>query len=647
MNRTALSFLATTLAFFACAAPECPSFDDDGVQLRFEVPRSEKDFFSHPWPSNARRRDDGTLQLAAWPNPTESSTLEEYLSIFGEHSFGYGLNSATYFIASDALDESSLSIPELETMSHASVMYLVDIDQHSPEYGRFRPLRFKYYSQASTYLPANAVAALAPFGFTLRSNTTYAVVATNALKANDGRGLATSENFHHAIRKECQSSAAPKLFEMLAPLRAYFDAQDVDRSAVVAATVFTTQDVLGEMQRISESVDAQPMLQLRNLHIVDEREDVVMSSATVQMPSFQSGTVPYQSHGDGGGINWQPDGSVAVHHYETTRMSFILPLRGEMPESGWPVVLMSHGTGASHTTAFARTIASTLAGRGMAVVSYDPTLHGPRDPTGSDERLTFFNLFNVLAARDNVRQGAVDCLMISRLLRSGLQLPAGATRRAYSARFDGERMAFLGHSQGGLAGSPCMAVEPNMKAAVFSGTSGVLNITLQERKAPVDFEALLRSLLALPADEAIDDFHPVLNLFQTFIDPADPISYASAYLSKPPPGLRRDYLFIEGFLDSASPARGHEALATAAGAPLIAPFFRLPAAAALLGPPPLPAPASANVMSANGPITMGLIQYPEQDHWPIFDDFDANKRYAEFLRSALFDGRAQIIATSH
>jgi len=208
-------------------------------------------------------------------------------------------------------------------------------------------------------------------------------------------------------------------------------------------------------------------------------------------------------------------------------------------------------------------------------------------------------------------------------------------------------MAFLGHSQGGLAGSPCLAVEPKIKAAVFSGTSGVLNITLQARKDPVDFERLLRGLLALPATESIDDYHPILNLFQTFIDPADPISYASTYISDPPAGLARDYLFIEGFLDSASPARGHEALATAAGAPLIAPFFRVPGAAQLVGPAPVAAPASANVMTINGPITIGLIQYPEQDHWPIFDDLDANHRYTEFIRSALFEGRAQIVASGH
>jgi len=634
------------LALQACTT-ECYDSETKGVQFRFSAPTNATGFFDHPWPSDARRRDDGTIQLKAWPNPTQSSTLDEYLTVIGDHTFGYGLNSSTYFVATDELSESNFTAHALETMSHTSPMYLVDVDPSSPEYGRFRPLSFKYYPSKSTYLPANSVAALPPFGLSLRSNTTYAVVATTSMQAKDGSALVASQNFNNAIKTQCESQAEPKLFEMLAPLRTYFEYKKVEVDEVVAATVFTTQDVLGEMQRIGTSVDVQANLELRNLKITDEREDVVMATATVEMPSFQSGSVPYRQYGDGGGINWQADGSAAVHHYETTGISFILPLRGEMPANGWPVVIMSHGTGATHTSAFKKPIASSLAAHGIAVVSYDPTLHGPRDPTGSDERLTFFNLFNILAARDNVRQGGIDCLMISKLLRSDFELAASVTRRSSAARFDSERMAFLGHSQGGLAGSPCLAVEPKIKAAVFSGTSGVLNITLQARKDPVDFERLLRGLLALPATESIDDYHPILNLFQTFIDPADPISYASTYISDPPAGLARDYLFIEGFLDSASPARGHEALATAAGAPLIAPFFRVPGAAQLVGPAPVAAPASANVMTINGPITIGLIQYPEQDHWPIFDDLDANHRYTEFIRSALFEGRAQIVASGH
>lgn len=641
------SILTLSLAAqFACSQ-ECMNDEAGGSYVYFSEPGQADNFFHHPWPSDARRRPDKTIGVNAWPNPTESSTLEEYLRVIGDHTYGYGLNSAAYFTLSSPLKASALEKSPLDFVSYEAPFYLVDIDPNSSEYGQLRPLSTKYYNEKTTYLPKDSIAVLPPFGLALRSNTTYALVATDALVDQDDNPFEASKNFHNAITPGCRDSAPTSLVSFLEPLRAFLDRENISSKNMVAATVFTTQDILGEMQRIKNSADNFPMLTIQNLKVEEEREDVVMSSAVVQMPSIQAGDVPYQQLSDGGAVFWQPDGSAGIHHYEKTRLSFILPLEREMPENGWPVVLMSHGTGADYKSAYNRKIASSLGREGIAIISYDPTLHGPRDPTNSDERLTFFNLFNILAARDNVRQAAVDLMMLSQLIQGGFTLPSRVTRRNYDAKFDASRMGFLGHSQGGLAGSPFLSVDSDIKVAVFSGTSGVLNITLQERKDPVDFEELLRGLLAIPEDEVVDDFHPVLNLIQTFIDPADPISYGSNYLRSPPEGVLRDYLFIEGFKDSASPARGHEALASAVGAPLVAPFFRVPYAAELVGPSPIDAPTSGNITSEGGNVTVGLIQYPEQDHWPIFDDLDANRRYVEFIRSSLFDGRAQIIPSSN
>jgi hypothetical protein len=290
-------------------------------------------------------------------------------------------------------------------------------------------------------------------------------------------------------------------------------------------------------------------------------------------------------------------------------------------------------------------VSNALAAQGLAVVSYDGVLHGPRDPTHSNPDTTFFNLFNIVAGRDNVRQGGVDVVVLTKLLSSGYELPAEVTQEG-AARFDKDRIGYLGHSQGGLVGAPYVASEPTLKAAVFSGTSGVLTITLLKRKVPLDFSGLLTTLLSLPASETLDELHPVLSLLQTFIEPADPINYGASYLADPagaPLGHATDTLFIEGFLDFDSPPLGHEALASAAHAPSVAPTYRVPYVASLLGPAPEAAPASANATTPAGPATIGLIQYPHDTHFPIFDNLDATTRYVEFLRSALVDGRARII----
>ena len=40
---------------------------------------------------------------------------------------------------------------------------------------------------------------------------------------------------------------------------------------------------------------------------------------------------------------------------------------------------------------------------------------------------------------------------------------------------------------------------------------------------------------------------------------------------------------------------------------------------------------------------VATIQYPEETHFPMFRDADANWRFAEFMRTALIEGRAEIV----
>ncbi|MEO1336680.1 MAG: hypothetical protein AAFV29_13600, partial [Myxococcota bacterium] len=272
-------------------------------------------------------------------------------------------------------------------------------------------------------------------------------------------------------------------------------------------------------------------------------------------------------------------------------------------------------------------------------IGYDGTLHGPRDPTGRNPDLTFFNIFNPVAARDNVRQGAADLVALTRAL-STMTIPADVA--GTTARFDTDRLAFLGHSQGALVGAAYLAADNTPRAAVFSGLGAILTITLLERRDVVNFRSLLSSLLRLPDDEQLDALHPVLNLIQQFIEPADPIAYARSYRDDPAPGVPASILMVEGLRDFASPAQGQEAFSVAAGLPVIQPQARQPEAAVWLGPAAEAAPVSNNVQTPSGTATFGLIQYPDETHFPIFENADANRRYVEFVRTALSEGPAVI-----
>ncbi|MBK6685525.1 MAG: hypothetical protein IPG45_13735 [Deltaproteobacteria bacterium] len=620
---------------------DCLSEDPAGVHVHFDDPQAPLEgFLSHPFPADGLMKPSGLIRLDHFPNPTESSTLKDYLGVFSAEIRGFSVTSGLYLAFSGPVDPGSFPSDPSAALSEGAPVELIDVDPSSPERGRRFPLRLRYRDEASLYLPAHHLIALPPFGATLRGGTRYALLLNEEVRTPSGEPVVTTQRLRNLLAKGCPDPGPSRLSEAFQPLAKLLDEQGRSPKEIVGATVFTTQQPVEEMRALVEVAKAQPVPNARNFAKYQRQarfSDRYL--AELELPGFQSGQIPFRSLGDGGAFRRDADGKVMVDHQETTRIGISIPADQTMPADGWPVVLYSHGTGGSYQSTYDDEVSDRLGRVGIAVIGYDQTLHGPRDPTGSDPNLTFFNLFNPIAARDNVRQGAADLAVLAQVIDQ-LVVPAEVAGQAH--HFDVNRMGFLGHSQGSLVGAPFMAADTTMKAAVYSGLGAILSITLQERKDIVDFSALLSSLLQFPEGEVLDDFHPVLTLIQTFIEPADPIAYARTHYEAPPGGLLRDYLMVEGFLDFASPARGQEAFATAAHFPVVAPVHRLPEAAVWLGPAAQEAPATDNVMGAGGPVTAGLIQYPEETHFPIFDNGDANRRYVEFLRSALIDGQATI-----
>lgn len=630
------------LATAACGSPCLDAASSAGSALRVEDPRDAETFVAHPWPSDALKFSRG-LRLTHFENPTDSSTLDDYLKVISAETDAFATSGALYLGFTGPIDPASLPADPLAAMSKDASVFLVDIDPDSPERGRRFPLRMEYQETASTYRAPFSLAMLPPYGVQLLGDTTYAIVVTNRVTDPAGVAIEPAPNAHNAMYGGCEDDTPDTIFTAFAPLRAYLDeVEDFVREDVVGASVFTTQAAVRELRELAAVARTLPAPVPAEWEAKGWNGSRFRYDAVIELPGFQEGEVPYVSLGDGGNLARDADGNYTVTHTERTRVGFAIP-RGSMPASGWPVVLYSHGTGGSYESAFSGVVADLLARRGIATVGYDQTLHGPRAPPRTSPEITFFNLFNPIAARDNIRQGSADCVVLTTMLES-MNIPAGVLEEGSEARFDTSKIAFLGHSQGGLVGAGFAAIDERPRAFVYSGLGAILSITLQERKDIVDFEALLVTLLRLPEGAELGDTHPVLNLIQTFIDRSDPIAYADSFLRDPPAGANRDFLQVEGFLDFASPARGQEAFAAAARFPVVAPVHRVPAASELLGLEPMDAPASSNVETTAGRITAGLIQYPEETHFPIFDNPDARRRYLEFVRTAMEQGRAEIVA---
>lgn len=608
--------------------------------LRFEDASTKlPDFFAHPWPSDLRREPDGRLRLASFPNPRASTALEDYKRIISEETRGFGTNSALYASFGAALDIESFPASAAMAAAEDATVQLIDIDAGSPERGRRFPLDLRFSEAATLFLPANHLIAHPPFGFPLRPNSTYALVLSTGLRRADGSALESPRDVHNALREACLARAPSGLAEVFAPLRAHLS--DVGRSVaeIAGAAVFTTQDAVGSAREVAAFARELPIPDLRVTFNGRLGDAVTVIQGELELPGLQEGTVPFSRPDQGGRLARDEAGGLRVVRQETTRVTFTW-LRRAAPTSGWPVVIYAHGTGGDFEDVLNPSVGAALAAQGLAAVGYDLQLHGPRAPAGTDPALTFFNIANILAARDNFLQGLSDLVVLTRFVQNR---HVRATP-IETVRLDHTRTGFLGHSQGGLIGTLYAAMEPNLKSAVFSGTAGVLAITLVERKDIVNFRALLETLAGIDGEETLDEVHPLISLFQTFIEPADPINYARLLPVEPPEGRLRDALFIEGLLDDASPARGHEALASAARAPVVEPVARIPAASEILGIAPVRAPVEHNLVLGESRATTGLLQYPEGDHFPLFDYEDAKRRSARFLRTGLIEGKAVIEA---
>jgi pimeloyl-ACP methyl ester carboxylesterase len=146
------------------------------------------------------------------------------------------------------------------------------------------------------------------------------------------------------------------------------------------------------------------------------------------------------------------------------------------PAGGYPVVVFGHGLTRSRTDLFA--IGPQLASAGVASIAIDWVAHGARavqtsddpslgcagapDPSLAPQCFAPLLATNLAAARDNLRQSALDTIGLIGALRRCL----GATCNPLVV--DPDRIGYLGHSLGGLLGSVVASAAPEVRVAVLN-----------------------------------------------------------------------------------------------------------------------------------------------------------------------------------
>jgi hypothetical protein len=567
------------------------------VQSLWEAPSSLGDLadvhvYDHPWPSDLRRDPDGSIRLAGFYNPRLVPLIDDYVSVLTGRIKGFSPVAAAYLRFDGDLDPASLPADPPQSALATSSVQLVDVDPASPERGQRRMVETFWQQQPGVYWLSDTLAVRPALGYPLRPGTRYALVVTGGLRASGGAAVVASQDLQEVLGLATLEPRVRAAHDLYAPAVAELASHGVPASSIVHLAVFTTGDPTAELFAVADDVRKNvpaPLPDPAAWMAAESTADYdVYEGSYGPSPNYQQGTPPYDQQG--GDFVFDAGGHPIVQSKFAQTFCLVVPsaARCPMPAAGYPIVLFAHATGGNYrfivdeTNSFGQLLAQhCLASMGInQIFAGDrPGAPPPGDPNYvSDEDLLFFNLNNPLAARTNARQAAVDVVQQARLFKeTHLTVPASLSRTQTAIVFDGAKVLFVGHSEGGLNGPLFLAADDQARGGVLSGSGAVITVALLGKTKPApSVSQAVRALLELvqPDTEAeLNLFHPALNLAQTIVDPADPIHYARFLVRDPRSGFPPKSVYLsegvypDGTGDNFAPPQGIEAHAVALGLP--------------------------------------------------------------------------------
>jgi hypothetical protein len=654
-------------------------------------------FYDLPFPSDLRRTPAGGPDYAGLPTPATAALVRSAIPVAQDRT-GFPVVPVAWFRFDGALAERRLA--DVIPAAGASPVLLLDVDPRSPDRGQLIP------TVAATlvddgYTAENVLAVAAVPGFVLRGGRTYAFVLTRALRDAGDRPVAASAALTELREGRTpagrRGAAAATLY---APLWETLRMRSIDAATVVAATVFTTGDVVAETARMGDRVVERFDVTVDGLALAPgdtpaSHPRFCELRATVTMPQFQFGAPPFNTDGL---MRLGADGVPMTTTYASPasydRVPVVVTLpRGPMPAEGYPLVMNIHGSGGYSDEAVSRGtwrpmsatnpctttrpsyynrvsmyrgvagcytpdqgVAYRLAPRGFAVVGAAMPVNPERLPGASD--IAYLNLMNPSAMRDTFRQGLFEQrLLLEALTRmripaatlaacSGASLPAGVTE----GRFDASRFLVMGQSMGGMYTHFIAATEPRVRGAIPTGGGGHWSRFIFESQIIPGVGSLIGTLLQ---GRSLSFVHPAMGLLQTLWEPVDPIVYVPRISRDPLPGKtpvsayvpvgRGDSYFSTSTFDEVAVAYGHPQ-----GGSQVWPGMQ--ASLGLDGRSGLvPYPIAGNLMrgAPATTITSAVVQYEGDgvyDPHAIFTQLDAVKaQYGCFAQTLQRTGRAVIV----
>jgi pimeloyl-ACP methyl ester carboxylesterase len=567
--------------------------------------------FGSPGPSDAL---GPAATVAAFPNPSAVDLVEQARGLLAGVD-GFATTGGAWFQISEPVDPTTL--PDIAgSVGVDASAFIVALDT-----GERVPLEVSFAPDATPFSAPNLVTLLPLQGTPLRPGTTYAAVVTTAVRTTSGEALAPATD-------------------------------DGGFAGAAGVTVFTTTNPAAGLTAARDAAIATLPVIDAPFAQTDVFADFCVYHTTIDMPDYQTGTPPF----DAAGGAWVLDASGApvLQRHETANLVVTVP-RTPAPAAGYPLVVFVRTGGGGDRPLVDRGTqpgegqsplepgegpARYLARAGFAGIEVDGPLGGLRNTTGGDEQFLTFNVGNLSALRDNVRESALELDVIAHV---GVALQIATTDCAgasATATFDADHVAIMGHSMGAWIAPLAAAAEPMVKALVLSGAGGSWIENILYKKQPVDTKPVISSILH-ELDLRADD--PVMSFSQWALESADPQVYGAA-------NRGRHVLMVQGIVDDYILPRIANATSLSMGLDLAGPELdtiddprlagELPVGPLLPldGRAAIALPASNNASGATAVVTQHMEDGLEDGHEVLFQEDVPKHEYQCFLASWLATG---------
>lgn len=635
-----------------------------GSDTRPKMDWEAEGYLSFPWPNDLRRLPDGSLDLKGFPGLWQP-LLNHVVQKGQVLARGFGTNAGVMFQFTRPLNGASLPDARGSLVDDANIM-LVNIDPESSAYMQRVPVRTHFDAVGTLHQPGHLLTLMPSPGYALEPSATYAAILFTGLEDLKGRAVTLAASVIALQQGRPVPGLDPErertLQQQWQQVATYVQRQTLWQPDQIAAfTVYTTMDPTRWSRGVAAAVAAFPDAEVLQAVEFDLPElpcgyyNVLPLRATVHLPVWQAGPFPYLTQGM---VQLDSATGMAIRQgSEATKMTVHIGCqRSEKPRLP---MIHADGTGGSSYSAgkitgyayddfpfdqVALSVAPHQTGiRASALLSEVQQLLAEFgvEVSGTDlEGVAFYNFINPAANVGNHIQSAADQLFLRRIARLLPQMlqRQGIDQMALNFDFPSfsvhqERAILAGVSQGASIVPMALAMDP-----AFSGA--YLHAAASHAYFQAVHRGTVRQLipLGLPGfvESEVDYFHPLMQLLQTFHEPADGVNYA--------PLIRADHLLQSaGYNDGcvareASAAMGF-ALARAGPMAPVAPFVDIPEffdPDNLLNLPRSTLPLATNNLATGG---LGLFLQLPGDH---YSSLSSDTQLGFFLRATGSDPGAVI-----